>query len=202
MALRLKGKLSENGYSSADIYDKTGIYNPSTNQSGWEFAGNGFISDVSTATATITTPDAITLMPSTVVNIGSVYPTLPNFINTPYNISASTLGYNDGKLPDGWYVLNYAVNLTVNGVPTVKVAQSNKIFTGQVCCCVSEMQDKLDADSCGCNGSDEKAWKYLKAKVILSGIGRAAGCNENNRAIEMLKSLQKICRNENCSTCN
>lgn len=201
MALILKVSAKEKSDASLiRVYDTTGIYSAVLgNLSGWQNASTAFLTDVTAATITVYLTDTITLLPSTTSVTIDVYPTLPNIINTPYEVTAAMLGYTDGVIPDGIMTIEYNVTVTSGVVRTTYTASTNQLNYALACCCVKNLLSQVDA--CGCDCEDDAINAALYAWTELKGLQRAVECNKESKAIEILMALQQYCRGENCLTC-
>lgn len=194
MALEVKitGTASENALSLL-LEDITGVYNASTNTTGWG-SPNATIAQATVATVTIT-------MPGSSLNAGgssyiiNVYPTLPNTSETTYTVENTSLGLaSTDKLPDGIYLLAYSV--TANAV--VYTNSCYILIYKQVECCLQDLLAEIDPD-CGC--SDGEAPIIYNAWVDFEGMKAAACCGKRTKAIDILQYLQRICANSACNEC-
>lgn len=201
MALILKVSAKEKSDASLiRVYDVSGIYSAVLgNLSGWQNASTAFLTDVTAATITVYLTDTITLLPSTTSVTIDVYPTLPNIINTPYEVTAAMLGYTDGVIPDGIMTIEYNVTVTSGVVRTTYTASTDQLNYALVCCCTAELISTVDICNCSCD--DESVKTALYAQSLLRGLQRAVSCNKEGKSIEILKALQSLCRSENCLTC-
>lgn len=202
MGFELKVRVTEKSDASLlHIYDASGIYSANGNLTGYQNATTVFLANVTAASITVYITDTTTLLPSTNAVTIDVFPTLPNVVNTPYEVTALALGYTDGVIPDGMIEVEYSITTTVAGLDTVYETSVKKINYALVCCCVRALAGRLD--SCGCECEDEATQTYLSAWAALKGLGRMVrDCKQPNRAIETLKSLQQTCRNEKCLSCH
>jgi len=149
---------------------------------------------VTAASLTITTPDRITLLPTNNPITIDVVATLPNVIRLPYKVLASSLGYSDNLIPDGWYKIVYSV--VINNTTTYTYT-NNSIITGQVCCCIDKQLANFE--SCGCSGNSMD--KVLWSRLLLHVMKRQVDCGKNNMAIDTLKELKSICAKNKCTQC-
>lgn len=202
MGFVLKCSVTEKSDASLiKVYDKSGIFNPNSNLTGYQDASTIFLASVTAASITVYITDTTTLLPSTNTVVIDVFPTLPNVVNTPYEVTALALGYTDGVIPDGMIEVIYSITSTVAGLDTVYETSVKKINYALVCCCVKALSGRLDG--CGCECEDEATQTYLSAWAALKGLSRMVkDCKQPRRAIETLKSLQQTCLNEKCLSCH
>lgn len=202
MGFELKVSVSEKSDASLiKVYDRSGIYSTILgNLTGYQHSSTVFLSTVTSASITVTVTNSTTLLLSTTSYTIDVFPTLPNAVNTPYEVTAAQLGYTDGVIPDGMIEVEYSITTTVAGATRTYTASVKQIMIANVCCCVKQLAGELDG--CGCECEDESTMTYLSAWATLKGLQRSVSdCKKNSKAIEDLKSLQQLCRNENCLSC-
>lgn len=170
------------------LYDTTGIYNPIDNPGGFG-SPNPTVGD-----ATDDVFDIQKVGDDTVYQKVS-YPSLPNIINTPVAISNTDLGLGiDSEIPDGQYIIKRTT--TVSGVAYVK---TRRVFLiGQVQCCADQMLSE-EEPGCSCDGG-----KLTNASILqytLFTLKKAFNSYKFERADEILRFAQSICKNKNCKTC-
>ncbi len=202
MSFVLKVSVSEKSDASLiRVYDKSGLYNSNSNTTGFQNASTVFLANVTAATLTISITNSTTLLISTNTVTIDVFPTLPNVINTPYEVTAAMLGYTDGIIPDGMIEVEYNITVTTAGVDTFYTASVKQILIAQVCCCTKNLQSQVDA--CGCECEDEATAAALYAWTLLKGLKRMVrDCKKPSKAIETLLSLQQYCVSNNCLSCH
>ena len=176
--------------TALEVYDKTGI-----GVTGWSNGSNPDIADATSAVVRVYLPDATTLLPQTTYTEIDVFPTLPNISNTPYEISAEDLGYTNGTLADGWYIIKYIV--VADGDTYTATVQ--KIISYTACCCVQTTEAAVDFD-CGCNDSSY-LWKSLKLSAMMNTLKKLVSCYKNRKAISTLLEMNRLCAGTDCTDC-
>jgi hypothetical protein len=158
------------------IYDTTGIYDATTNPTGW----GGINPTVSNATS-----DKISIKKvgsNTIYQI-EMWPTLPNTIQAPFSIDSSMLGQGtNAVIDDGQYILERLT--TVNSAVYKKTA---RIFLiGQLQCC-ADQKGKL---------SNSAILNYA-----LFTLKKAFKTQKFEKANEIYRYAQSLCNDKNCKTC-
>lgn len=169
--------------SIIEFTETTGIYNVTTNPTGW---GTPNASIGSYAYSKLEFFDST----NTLVKTFELYPDFP----TTNTLFSKELVYD---IPDGLYRIVY----TVRETKTTGTSYSTTIQQGFYCnvkCCVLSMIKDIDID-CGC--SDHKLDNYNKAYALLQGLIYAACCGNITQFNNILGVLQKICLNKNCKNC-
>ena len=194
MALVLDFTICENstcdGFTFKDI---TGIYNVTTNPTGWG-APNDTLADVTTpVTLDITLPNGTTTYS---IDLTTTSPTFPvNQAPDELEVDMSSMGGSAGdKIPDGIYTFVYTVT-TTNATYTQTVTAA---FYCQVNCCVLSMFKDLNVD---CDCCDEDRNNLMSAYLLLQGLKYAANCGNISEFNSILAALQKKCTQSNCSNC-
>jgi hypothetical protein len=197
MALDVKFSICQSSdCKSISFTEKTGLYNATTNTTGWGAVGGGdpnsMISDATAATISIKGPD------------GTIYPTIDLFAlgNFPkssttdsVSIASTLLSSAMKSFADGYWEMTYTV---VTGGATAGTYDETItfFFSCQVEKCVCGLIANLHLDDCNCDV--DKLNEALQAKAYLSSLQYAVGCSNLNAASEILKTLQRIC---GCTTC-
>jgi hypothetical protein len=170
------------------IYDTTGIYDATTNPTGW----GGINPTVSNATS-----DKISIKKvgsNTIYQI-EMWPTLPNTIQAPFSIDSSMLGQGtNAVIDDGQYILERLT--TVNSAVYKKTA---RIFLiGQLQCCADQM---LDSDKPGCECEKGKLSNSAILNYALFTLKKAFKTQKFEKANEIYRYAQSLCNDKNCKTC-
>ena len=170
------------------LYDTTGIYNSIDNPGGWGFP-NPAVGD-----ATFDVFD-IQKVGDDTVYVKVAYPSLPNVTNTPVAISNTDLGLGiDSEIPDGQYIIKRTTD--VSGETHVK---TRRVFLiGQVQCCADEM---LSEEQPGCSCESGKLTNASILQYTIFTLKKAFKSYKFERADEILRFAQSICKNKNCKTC-
>lgn len=203
MGFELKVSVSEKSDASLiKVYDRSGIYSTILgNLTGYQHSSTVFLSTVTSASITVTVTNSTTLLLSTTSYTIDVFPTLPNAVNIPYEVTAAQLGYTDGVIPDGMIEVEYSITTTVAGATRTYNTSIQYINRALVCCCIKNFQAEVDACNCSdCDNGEIEASLY--AWTLLKGMNRAIGCNKPTKAIEMLKTLQSYCASNDCLECH
>ena len=193
MAVDVKFSICQN--SSCDTLaftETTGLYNATTNTTGWGAVGGGdpneMVSQATAATLLITGPD------------GTVYPTVdlfalgsfPKSDSTSASITATSLAATMSSFADGLWKMTYSVTTgTATYTETITF-----FFTCQVESCVCKLVADLNLDDCTCDL--DKLNTVLQAKAYVDAMNYAVGCGNLNGANEILTSLQRLC---GCTSC-
>ena len=193
-------ELKFTSYTSVDgtklyFQDITGVYNASTNNTGWG-SPNVDISTATSASLEIYFPgedESITLD----INASTPsYPTEDTSLTAEFDMS-SFEGEAGDIFPDGVYQFIYTV--VANGETYIT---TKYIFSySQVKCCVESMFVDLNPNDCngGCLEAAEDAilvWAYYKSLIAN------ATCGNITKANEKLDFVNKLCSGSgNCTNC-
>lgn len=195
MSVTLQFKIEEsNDCKSLTFRETTGLYDSVNNTSGWGTPNNA-TTDAETATLTITDPAGVV----TTINLFTQgFPT--NNIYQTYTILNTDLGLSSSaSLSDGEWDFVYQVTRTTATAfdfsQTVK-----KLFYCVAKCCVFKMFADIPEDNeCDCNSDD--ITKAEKARGFLQGLIYAANCGLVSKFNNLLTTINKLCKNQNCSSC-
>lgn len=169
--------------------ESTGAYSASSLPTGWG-SPNAATSDATNATLLIQTPSN-----STGVTL-TLYPTFPtSSLTTEYVIKNTDLGLSsDEALEDGEYIFTYTVTTASTTYTQVKKA----LLYCNINCCVNRMLLNIEAcDECG----EETKDNALTAFIFLQSLKAAADCGNSDKFNSQLTILQKLCGDQDCSTC-
>lgn len=170
------------------VYDVTGIYNATTNITGWN-SPNATRAGTTSATISIYLPDATTPVITQTVTSTVQAATSEEFLL--YSFSLTDLGISDTTLPDGVYRIVYTV---ISGGVTYTNDQYFLSYYSVKCCVFKKFANFVD-DSCNCKKDTAELltqWSMLKA--IMFGV---AGGNLSE-ANTMLTKLQRMCDINKC----
>lgn len=171
--------------SGIKFTETTGLYNVVTNPTGWGTSFN------------TTNPDIATFQYSklefydsnnTLVNTLELY---PNFPSSDVTFTKEL----DLDIEDGIYKIVYTVRESKNA-GTSYSSEAQFAFYCKVSCCVSSMIKSIDP-FCSC--SHDSMDDYIQAYILLQGL--KCNCGNITQFNNILKALQKICKNKNCKTC-
>ena len=163
----------------------------SDNTTGWGVPNNA-TTDAETATLAITTPDGNVY---TLNLFTSSFPTTNYY--QEFIIDAGDLGGTSGdKLEDGLYKFVYTVARTTATAFSFTQTKQKPIFC-QKKCCVQKMFTQID--DCDCCNSSEKLANARKAWTFLQSINE---CNTQEKFDRIMSTLEKLCNDVNCTSCN
>jgi hypothetical protein len=172
------------------IYDTTGVYNATTNPTGWGGGGNPTVGNA------ISDKISIQKVGSNTIYEISMYATLPNTNDTPFAIDSSMLGLGPNvEIPDGQYVFT---RTTVAPLGTTYTKAARVFLIGQVQCCADAMLD-ADLPNCGCDSG-----KLTPASILQYAIWtlkKAFKTQKFEKANEIYRYAQDLCKEKNCKTC-
>jgi len=173
--------------SVLSIKDATGLYNVTTNPTGWG-APNLALGDVTEATISVTPPNsnvATTQDVTTTVQTASIVDGLFSL----YNFTTFT----SGSLIDGVYTITY----TVTDGETTYTTTVTSFSTCKADCCIEKMKAKFCEYMCGCDW--EIYWaNYKRAEALLYAAKSAFACGKNAQAKDLLDQVNKICSIQKC----
>ena len=169
--------------------ETTGVYNASTNPTGWG-APNPLTSNATSATL------AINIAGGTVYTLNLFTSSFPSSVSSlEYDVTASLIGGASGaKITDGIYTFVYTV--VASGV-----TYTQTIIKGiycQVQCCVYSMFKSL-VSTCDCNATEKE--RALDAFILLKGLITSTASGNTTNFNTDLAVLQKMCLNSNCTNC-
>lgn len=181
----------ESNCSGLSFKEITGIYNASSNATGWG-APNELTSDALTAVLTITMASG-TIYTIDLFATGNFPSSDTGFI---YNISNTDIGLTlTDELPDQIITFLYTVT-TATTTYTQSIKQS---FYCQVNCCVNSMFLDLDFECSSCNKDIDSA---LIAFAMLQGLKYNSNCGNEDEFNNILAQLNKKCAGSSCTSCN
>lgn len=203
---------------SVDIYDVTGLYNVTTNPTGYgnpTYTPNPLPSDFTDFRGYIYFPDPTTLLPvTTLFDINNIiadyaviiFPTLPNLTSTPYTYDSAAVFGSSQQWTDGMYRF-HTWGITAGGGEVAYETDYIVPIIGQVDCCINNLI--IQAKLCGCNKKD-----YMDLLIARAGLDqlisetRSTGglsdieqCQLYNKGAEIILNAQQICNNEDCQPC-
>jgi hypothetical protein len=191
MALVLKFDICQSGNcKKLTMRETTGLYSASVNTTGWG-SPNHELTDVNSATLTITKPDSTT---STIDLTTHGFPTDNTYYEYPFD--STYLGdATAAEIPDGVYKFVY----TVVAAGTTYTTTVLKLLHCQIECCVHGMFADIQDPECDC--ATDKLADARKAFVLLQGLKYAASCGQKDAFAGLLEILNRLCTNSNCTTC-
>lgn len=170
------------------IYDTTGVYDATTNPTGWG-APNPEIGDA--------TSDIIAIQEvgsSTIYEI-QMYSLLPNITSVGFAVDSSMIGQGvDSEIKDGQYI--FTRKTIVNGTTYVKTMRV--FIVGQLKCCADSM---LDMDKPGCSCESGKLTPASILQYALFTLKKAFKTQKFEKANEIYRYAQDLCKEKNCKTC-
>ncbi len=176
-----------NKCTQLEFTETTGEYNSVTNTTGWG-TPNIELNTAETAVLTITSPSgtqySINLLdhdfPSSNVDFSYIF-SLDNLTN----------------IVDGKWTFVYTITDSEADTYTKTIY---KLFYCNSDCCVEQMLTDLDL-TCDCCSKDLTYENYVKAWTFLQALKNAAECGDYNSFTNILKILDRLCKNINCKTC-
>lgn len=192
MAITLKYCITESDdATSFSVKETTGIYDVSTNPTGWG-SPNPTIGSATAATITLSQlTDAATNTYTDAVTV-SVYPTLPNVTETEVVVTAEDFDYGtDATFPDAVYKIIYSVTSNAGSITPVT---QYRAFTSILDCNIKQLSDRVSICTCNCDGLNEQLRGVMYYRRLLS----AAICCGNVLAI--MKYIEKL--THMLSSCN
>lgn len=188
MALELKFNVCVvNKCTQLEFTETTGVYNVTTNPTGWG-APNIELAEIVAATLTITSPSGTDY----VINLfDQGFPSSNVDFSYIFNVGALT------EIVDGKWTFVYTVTDSESNTYTKTVYN---LFSCQADCCVHQMLVDLEL-TCDCCSKDTAYENYIKAWTFLQALKNAAECGDINSFNNLLKILEKLCKNNNCKTC-
>lgn len=163
------------------------------NTTGWG-TPNPATTDATSASLAVTTPGNVTY---TFNLFTSSYPTT-DFLQE-YIILNTDLGYSSTEtIEDGEWTFVY----TVVASSTTYTQTLRKFTYCNAKCCVYQMfKDIPDDVSCDCC-DDSIIENAEKARAFLEGLENAADCQLSGKFNRLLTTVNNLCGNQNCSSCN
>lgn len=179
--------------TSINAYDLTSVYNNPLNLGGYG-SPNPIVADATSAVLQIYQPNPTTnLVTTTVFATVDLFPTFPTTNKlTPFTITASSLGLD--SFIDGEWMFKYITVINGETYPATIL----KMFIANVCCCSKVLT--ADTANCGCD-NNESMGKANKVSGMIKSLQYLVGCYKNRKAAELLKTIQRICLNKNCTNC-
>jgi hypothetical protein len=175
---------------SIKFTETTGEYSPS-NVGGWN-APNTNIATITSAVINVQVPDSTTLQPGATVipiNVAGFMPS--DNPSSFYNILNSSLGYTNGKLPDGAYIINPVYS---DGTSTFKedVSGTNwKLFYQNAACDLQKLNSMIKWNNSGC--CDNKLLDiFLDVNSRLLAMCASWCCKNPLEALQRLMEAKKI----------
>ena len=172
----------ENTCDGVNFSENTGIYNVTTNPTGWG-APNEATTDATAATLLITGPDGTVYSNIDLFALSS----FPKSDDTSYLIEASTLSPALTTFADGLWEMTYSVTTG----STTYTETMTFFFYCHVTKCVNNLIAALDINDCTCD--EDGVNKALQAKAYADSLNYAVGCGNLAGANEILTSLNKLC---------
>ena len=183
------------------LIDNTGVFSL-TNKSGYGVP-NALLSEVSTATLTVTFPNPLTT-PVT-LNVFDLVLPYPNITNLPKNISNVMLGLAlTKKLDDGVYLFSGTLTGISSLTPFTTTYSFYQVLDNQVQAFFDSRIQGLKVPDCACDcPPDKESYKLERLKNLLRAA-KAAACNgQIDNAKNIMDYLIKIanCNNGPLTLC-
>ena len=173
------------------VKDITGIYNSTTNPTGWGTPNPSYTAVVSAvATVTLSTGTIIT------VDLTSYYSSITNL---GQNMTLIDWTSTENTIPDGETkieVVIIGINQDSEGYTTNAVIY--KWLTCNVQNCFNQKMGDINLEDCGCN--NEKNEKLTENYMYMIASGYAYQCGNLKKANALLKQATDYC-NGDCTTC-
>lgn len=195
-----------NNCKTLKLSETTGVYNISTNPTGWDSTGT-----TNPAAANATRVSIIIVTPTGTYNFDSD-PTNPNYYsplvplgtyfpdptgNLEFLLNASNLG---GSVADGMYSVTYKVFGNFSSSIYVEQVTQTFLLTCNIRCCIDKLFHLASQSDCA-DCKNEKLDKALEAESYLKAAEYAAACGKTNMAKKHLAKAQWICSTKNCTNC-
>lgn len=174
-----------------DLYDETGTY--SALNTGGYGAPNPTPSNTTTAVLQIWNPTTGNLPDptGTVSSTINLYPTLPNYVNTPFQVTNTLAGFGTSAFNDGIYYMTYTITGTLSAVPFTYSVSCYQLNYYNIRCCLDKWNARIR--SCGCNQTSQDFQRYMLAELKFKAMLNEECCTHINKAAELLTQLQKMC---------
>lgn len=193
MALGLKNTYCVDKCIEFTVSDSTGIYDPITNDTGWE-APNPTRAGITSALLSITLPDE----DDPIIDEEDVTATVQaaGTVTEVFELQTYTLtdfGYSTTML-DGIYTIKYVV---ISGGTTYTLERQMLNFCN-VKSCVQKMFSNyvIALSTCGCNSKDTQT--VMNAYVLLKALMMHAVKGNLTEADSIRVKLETICTTNNC----
>lgn len=166
--------------SALSVTDNTGVYDASTNTTGWG-APNLAAADLESATITINSSQEEDVLSS-----------IPDPVTGEFTFPDIELdSYSDGLM-----TITYSVTSTEG---TTYSTTKQIYFTCSVRCCIDKMWRTI-AESCDCNCDLEQMIEdALLAEGLLRALKSAASCVSTTNRDKLLVKIQRLCAFNNCN---
>lgn len=192
MSLQLKFSICQTSSCSKLIFkETTGIYNVSTNPTGWG-APNATIGTATSAILTITLGNSLSYNIDLFATTN--FPTSDKTFE--YEITNEDIGYITGvAIPD--QIIDFKYTVIANSITYTQ--NYKQAFYCNVNCCVNSMFKNLDVNCDTCDKQIKQT--SIDAFLMLKGLIYSANSGNISNFNNDLATLQKICKNSNCSNC-
>lgn len=188
MSLALKFSLNEtDDRTQIVVKDKTGAYNVNTNTGGYG-APNPATSDILTSTITLSLRGSDGTYTPAPIPTASVFPTLPNLIDTPAYLTAFAFGYGPdvhAVFADGIYKAVFTETFLGGS------ASAEKCFVLKegICCCYRKAELRIAEAACACDGINSKDRDIALYFRLLKAADCCANPDEVQNYINILTRL-------------
>lgn len=175
--------LQSDNSETISVYDNTGAYS-ATNAGGYG-SPNPTIGDVTEATLAISLRSSDGTFAE--YNTIDVYPTLPNVLETPFEISGEDAGFGtDALFPDGIYQMVY----TVSGDGFSESVTEYIVLQASINACYTEAAVTLSQCACNCDSLDNG---IIEMDFYLGQLERAKVSGNLNWIANILSKLTNLC---------
>ena len=183
----------KNKCKSLQITDITGVYNVSTNPTGWEDVATVLGSEVQSAIVDITFPDGSTQQVDVTSQIPA--PITGDFV---FTLVPPTAG---GVFPDGEYKIVYTIVTTVGATnPGTYTYNTCVFFFCNIECFVSKQWAETAQILCGCNCDAELVLKQTQLiEGMFVAMKSAAACSQIDVATALLAKLTNLSTFNSCN---
>jgi len=195
-----------NNCKTLKLSETTGVYNISTNPTGWDSTGatNPAAANATRVRITIVTPSGTYSFDSDPLDANYYAPLVPlgTYFPDPtgvkeFMLTASNLG---GSVGDGIYSVTYKVYGAFGANTYEETVTQTFLLTCNIRCCIDKLfQVAAQSDCTDCK--NEKLDKALEAESYLKAAEYAAACGKTNMANKHLAKAQWICSTKNCTNC-
>ncbi len=193
MALKPKIKICLNSdCKTLTVYETTGIYNAITNTGGYGFP-NTELENIIISELGMIGPDGLL---NRIQLFGEGFPSS----NPEFGIEIDLSLINRTSIEDGYWEFLYTI---VNDDQESYPYTASYYFYCNIECCISKLLNKIDIDLPQKDKQNNKDFdNYQKAKTLLGSLINSAKCFNTTNFNKIKDTLNKICKNSGCKTCN
>lgn len=173
------------GCGQLHLSDITGLYNPISNEGGWNTPNPDRTDETLVATINISyenSANVVTTFTPIIVTTEVAEATLSTIDFTPVDI-----------IGDGVYTILYTIEVGESTYQTELIMS----VSCNVKCCVQKLAAKVAAGLC--NTCENKAMeKFLTAGVLYKALKNISVCHGSKEFLGVLKQIERICNQSGC----